>query len=125
MTVAVADVDRFAHLNDRLGQTTGDAVLAAVSRLLSSSRPSDVVGRIGGDEFGLVLVDTDAAGAVERLERAIRELGSAVSVESKPASFSAGVYLPTVEETLEMALYRAGEALETAKGAGRGRAIAA
>jgi diguanylate cyclase (GGDEF)-like protein len=121
VAVAVADVDRFAHLNDRLGQSTGDAVLAAIARLLSSSRPSDVVGRIGGDEFGLVLTDTDCAGAGERLERAIRELGAAVSVESVPVSFSAGVYVPTAEETLEMALYRADEALEKAKLGGRGR----
>jgi diguanylate cyclase (GGDEF)-like protein len=119
------DVDRFAHVNDRLGQTTGDAVLAAIARLLSSSRPDDVVGRIGGDEFGLVLADTDAAGAVERLERAIRELGSAIGVDATPASFSAGVYLPTADETLEMALYRADGALERAKEAGRGRVLTA
>jgi diguanylate cyclase (GGDEF)-like protein len=125
VAVAVVDVDRFARLNDRLGQTTGDAVLAAIARLLSSSRPADVVGRIGGDEFGLVLADTDAAGAVERLERAVRELGSAICVDSTPASFSAGVYLPSADETLEMALYRADGALEGAKEAGRGRVLTA
>jgi diguanylate cyclase (GGDEF)-like protein len=122
VAVAVVDVDLFARLNDRLGQTTGDAVLAAIARLLSSTKPDDVVGRIGGDEFGLVLSDTDAAGAVERLERAIRELGSAVSVDSTPVSFSAGVRVPTEEETLEMALYRADGALEEAKLGGRGQA---
>ena len=118
----MADIDHFAHLNDLLGQTTGDAVLAAVARLLSSSRPTDVVGRIGGDEFGLVLPDTDAPGAVLRLKRAIGELQAAVVVGSEPASFSAGVHVPTAEETLEMALYRADEALDRARQAGRGRA---
>lgn len=125
VAVAVVDVDLFARLNELLGQTMGDAVLAAIARLLSSSRPSDLVGRLGGDEFGLVLPDTDAAGAIERLERAIGELGSAISVSSTPASFSAGVHVPTEDETLEMALYRADEALDTAKRAGRGRAFTA
>ena len=115
VAVAVADVDRFAHLNDRLGQTTGDAVLAADRPAAVVEPASDLVGRIGGDEFGLVLPDTDAAGAGARLKRAIGELQSAVGVESTPASFSAGVYMPTAEETLEMALYRADEALEQAK----------
>jgi diguanylate cyclase (GGDEF)-like protein len=96
-------------------------VLAAIARLLSSSRPTDLIGRIGGDEFGLVLPDTDAAGAALRLKRAIGELQSAVVVESTPASFSAGVHVPTADETLEMALYRADEALEQARQSGGGR----
>ena len=125
VAVAVVDVDRFAHLNDRLGQSTGDAVLAAIARLLSSSRPDRrgrphrrrrVRARAPGHR---------PAGAGERLKRAIHALRSAVSVESTPVSFSAGVYVPTAEETLEMALYRADEALENAKLTGRGRVCAA
>ena len=73
--MATADIDFFKAINDRYGHPTGDAVLCAVADLLRDNcRPSDTVARVGGEEFLLVLEDSDAKGAwqvCERLRRAL------------------------------------------------------
>lgn len=73
--VALADVDHFKDVNDTFGHAVGDEVLVRLGRLIEShSRPQDIVGRFGGEEFAIGLRDLDlaAAGAVcERLRRAV------------------------------------------------------
>ncbi len=64
------DVDHFKSINDRFGHSAGDAVLKAVSVCCGSAvRPSDVFGRLGGEEFGLLLPETSADEAVAGAER--------------------------------------------------------
>lgn len=75
LAVMVLDLDRFKQVNDTLGHSAGDAVLVAVAqRLREAIRPSDLLARIGGEEFLVALPDTvlaEAQAAAERLCRAV------------------------------------------------------
>lgn len=78
LAMIVLDVDRFKSVNDRFGHAVGDAALQAVGAVLSRScRVTDVVGRIGGEEFAIALPSTDEAGArglAEKLRAAIADI---------------------------------------------------
>ncbi|MBI4791006.1 MAG: diguanylate cyclase [Chloroflexi bacterium] len=76
LTIVRADIDQFHALNERLGRAAGDHVLRAIGTLVQEiSRTMDIAARIGGDEFGLILPETDIAGAqsvAHRFRDAIR-----------------------------------------------------
>ena len=85
LVLALVDIDDFKAVNDKAGHSHGDAVLARLGERLRTMRQEDRGYRIGGDEFALILVETDpeeAAIALERLQAEIREsgLGATVSV---------------------------------------------
>jgi diguanylate cyclase (GGDEF)-like protein len=91
VSVVVLDLDHFKRVNDRYGHAEGDRVLAAAGSILRSIvRDSDAVGRLGGEEFVLVLPGMDAADAREVAERA-RAAISEINVGGKPLECSAGV----------------------------------
>jgi diguanylate cyclase (GGDEF)-like protein len=91
VSVVVLDLDHFKRVNDRYGHAEGDRVLAAAAaRLRSVTRETDAVGRLGGEEFVLVLPGLDAAEARDVAERA-RAAVADVSVGGKPLECSAGV----------------------------------
>jgi diguanylate cyclase len=70
--VALVDLDGFKKVNDRHGHLEGDRVLADVARVLQRAcRDGDVVGRLGGDEFGVVLEDRDAARWAARIKKEV------------------------------------------------------
>ncbi|MBV9309682.1 MAG: sensor domain-containing diguanylate cyclase, partial [Solirubrobacterales bacterium] len=72
--VVVADLDRFKELNDRCGHAAGDDALRAfVAALRSIARDTDILGRLGGDEFGIVLVRAHDPEGPERFMRRFRE----------------------------------------------------
>ena len=73
---ALVDLDRFKEVNDRFGHAQGDAVLQVVGEELAKLRASDLAVRLGGDEFGLLMPETDEDAArtvVARLETRVRE----------------------------------------------------
>jgi diguanylate cyclase (GGDEF)-like protein len=78
LSLLVLDVDHFKKVNDTFGHPAGDAVLAKLAGCLQGQvRPIDVVGRLGGEEFGVLLPETDlpnAAVLAERLRKAVSEL---------------------------------------------------
>jgi diguanylate cyclase (GGDEF)-like protein len=82
LAVAVLDVDGLKAVNDTSGHKTGDLLLAAVGRLLvQHTRTCDVPARIGGDEFGIIMPETDKSGAFAVANRLQRGLESASIVE--------------------------------------------
>jgi diguanylate cyclase (GGDEF)-like protein len=89
------DVDRLKPINDAFGHAAGDQVLKAVAGVLVTQvRSSDVVGRLGGDEFGVLLWnldEVDAGGKAIALERAIDDLSFSFDNTTVHAGASAGV----------------------------------
>src|SRR3546814_11596807 len=75
LTVVVADIDNFKALNDQLGHSAGDRALIAFTEYVEAAiRHGDVLGRLGGDEFCMILIDTSAADAAHVMERARSEI---------------------------------------------------
>ncbi|MGH2935393.1 MAG: diguanylate cyclase domain-containing protein, partial [Gaiellaceae bacterium] len=121
LAVVLLDLDRFKEINDSFGHAAGDVMLRAVSRLLTSlARQGDTVARWGGEEFVVVLPETDLAGArrfAERLRRTIE----AHAVGEMKTSASCGVATMLPEDTAEDLLGAADQALYQAKSNGRNR----
>jgi diguanylate cyclase (GGDEF)-like protein len=119
LSVILADLDDFKPINDRFGHHEGDRVLQAFSAvLLAHMRDVDVAGRLGGEEFAILLPETDLEGAAagaERLRRALsgsRLVRSAESGELVTASFGVAELAPgqsgdELLRTADAALYRA------------------
>ncbi len=129
--VMIADLDHFKDVNDRHGHAAGDAVLAEVSARLSANlRGSDMIARIGGEEFLIVLPDTspmEAQAAADRLRRVIRDRPVTVSRETAvKVTLSIGLAVvpaATHAEPATVSIDRADRALLEAKASGRDRVI--
>ena len=92
ITAAFIDLDRFKEVNDKRGHAAGDALLACVADGLSARlRTSDIAGRIGGDEFALLLPGMDGASAKAYIEDLRHRLLQAMSGRQWPVTFSIGV----------------------------------
>jgi len=128
MSLVLGDLDHFKRINDTHGHACGDAVLRAVAQAIRSSvRAQDVVSRWGGEEFMLLLPDTDLAGA-RHVAESTRLATSALRVEHAGSSFevtlSLGVCEHRPERSMEETIAEADAALYQAKQEGRDRVIA-
>ena len=122
------DVDHFKKVNDSYGHLAGDAVLRHVAELLRMTlRRGDLAGRIGGEEFVVVCLDTDSAGTqylAERLREAIEQQSIAVSEADHPLQCTVTIGISRAfgsAELFEPAMQEADAALYRGKAAGRNR----
>lgn len=115
---AMVDIDKFKRVNDTWGHPVGDRVIKSLSRLLTRRlRKGDVVGRYGGEEFAVILPDTDAAQAqrvLDNLRESFAEVTHRAGSESFHCTFSAGIadfpafnHAATLIESADKALYAA------------------
>ncbi len=125
LCVALIDLDNFKSVNDTLGHQSGDNALIHVTNVVRGTlRPTDRIGRFGGEEFLILLPDTELKESAGVLARVKRELASRPLVEkdhSLKITFSAGVTERTEREPLDQLLARADAALYQAKRAGKNR----
>ena len=127
-SVIYFDLDGFKAVNDRYGHAAGDAALKTVAeRLIAHVRESDVVGRMGGDEFGVILVQADQATA-EAKARSLATALEAAPIEfgewSAPLHLSWGAAEITPDLSAEAILSQADAAMFAAKRGAAGGAVA-
>jgi diguanylate cyclase (GGDEF)-like protein len=128
LALLVLDVDHFKRINDSFGHLAGDTALKDLGRALAGSvRASDVVGRLGGEEFAVVLPETGSAAARELAER-LRLSAHAVDVPSENGRSGlsvtvGGTQLVSGAEGLKELLIRADRALYQGKRDGRDRVV--
>ena len=125
-TLLMLDIDHFKKINDKHGHPAGDIVLAHLAQLLKSSvRNVDIVGRIGGEEFAVVLVETNAQMAAPVIERLLERLRNTTVTlaDATQLKFTASIGSTEIlwADTIDTAIQRADEALYTAKKTGRDR----
>lgn len=127
LSYAMVDIDYFKQINDNYGHAMGDRVIKSLAHLmLQRLRQTDVVGRYGGEEFAVVLPETDAAGAAAVMEE-VRAAFSALEFDADGGSFSVTLSVglvscgkcgdaKTIAEQADQAMYEA-------KRAGRNRMV--
>ena len=130
LSLLIVDADHFKRINDRHGHAAGDAVLRSLARALAASihRPADLVARVGGEEFAVLLPATDAEGAA-RVAETIRRTASrlpagAPGIPAVTVSIGLATGRPGVGAAADL-YRRADAALYEAKATGRNRTCSA
>ena len=128
MAILMLDIDHFKSINDTHGHPVGDDVLKALVNCCAFClRESDLVGRIGGEEFAILLVEAEPDGAqlvADRLRLKIADIQLPVVGEHLKVTVSIGITnVCEVDESLEIVLKRADDALYRAKNTGRDRVV--
>ncbi len=126
LSVIMADIDHFKHVNDRYGHAGGDRVLARFGELLLfATRPTDIVARYGGEEFVVLMPRTPMTEATDVADR-LRRLLATERIDSiaEPVTSSFGVAQCLPGEAADALIQRVDAALYQAKEAGRNRVVA-
>lgn len=134
LSLLMVDVDHFKHYNDTYGHPAGDLALKKVAAVLTENlkRPADLVTRYGGEEFAIILPETDSAGAMSVAKDCLRHLENLGIENTKAAphgllTMSIGVHtvVPHKPATWQELVAAADRALYAAKAEGRNRVIQA
>ena len=131
MSLILVDVDRFKHINDQCGHPAGDHVLRRIAELMKNAvRSADIIGRYGGDEFMVILPETDAFYAAHLADRVREDIAAA---DLARAAFGSSAVRITVSigiatfpyhgTSAEVLVEHADEALYRAKAGGRDRVV--
>jgi diguanylate cyclase (GGDEF)-like protein len=126
LSLLAIDIDAFKSINDAHGHEAGDEVLQALTMAWQGAlRTTDAIGRLGGEEFAVLLPETNAAQARELAER-VRQACETVSLEflgaDERVTVSVGVAsVHTADSSIDHAIARADQALREAKAGGRNR----
>jgi diguanylate cyclase (GGDEF)-like protein len=128
-SVCLIDIDHFKRINDGLGHAAGDVVLKHFGAVVAAAiRSVDILGRVGGEEFRVILPDTDNQGALESADR-IRKAVETSSFKGLPGvrqvTVTVGVARAILNESSAALLVRADRALYQGKAAGRNTVVAA
>ncbi|RUO74752.1 hypothetical protein CWI80_05290 [Pseudidiomarina sediminum] len=130
MSVAIIDLDHFKQINDTYGHAAGDKVLRQFCEIVKTQlRDLDLLGRLGGEEFAILLpytVEAEATKALERIRKHLSETPIVLPEQALQITFSAGITQLSPQDTLlDHWLARADEALYRAKALGRNQCVTA
>jgi diguanylate cyclase (GGDEF)-like protein len=126
VSLLIFDIDNFKQVNDRFGHSSGDYAIIKLARIaMEGLRQSDIFGRYGGEEFVLLMPETESQGALvvaERIRRAFAAFPATTdNDEMIECTISVGIAQRTIDEPLDALLNRADRALYQAKREGRNR----
>jgi diguanylate cyclase len=128
LCLALLDIDNFKALNERHGHDAGDDALIHLSRVIREAlRPTDVLARLAGEEFVILMPNTPldiAVGIAEKLQRQLTRQFFLHGLEKLFVTFSAGVTRVTGDEQQQAVIDRAEQALNHAKRLGKNRVCA-
>jgi len=131
MSAFMVDIDHFKSINDTWGHPTGDRVIQALAEsMCASTRKVDVVGRLGGEEFAIILPEADpqeACAIAERLRQTVQDTIAVLSDDGQTVRITVSVGVATLgpgDANFHDLLGRADSALYAAKGGGRNQVVA-
>lgn len=132
LAVIICDIDYFKGYNDTYGHLEGDETLFAVAQAISTAlkRPTDLVARFGGEEFAMILPNTDITGA-QKVAEEVKEAVAALGLEHKTSevdpyitlSFGGAAIIPSAGKAAKALIGAADQALYRAKSKGRNQII--
>ena len=125
LTLAYLDLDQFKWINDNLGHAAGDEVLCELVRIIQREiRVTDVLARLGGDDFALLLLDCDDVGAQTTLERIRERFAEEMAAKRWPVTLSIGaVTFPRPTRDVDAMVHQVDELMYRAKKSGKNRIV--